>query len=452
MANKFVKFRKNIEINGETVFDYVGKLDYTLCQEDRVALVYKLLCDTFVDGYVEENLPKDYFASALSDEINGVAIINVCLNQTDSLSEDDPFFKAMQRFVNYILYAPDAPKIDKKTTTYNFYTDEGIFRKAQKEHNLGDYDQNTIDFLLQKPANFKKDKIIRQGHSFDWLAYAKKYYSSIIEKTEKTLKTLKKDLKMHENGEKVLKNYEYVDLLNRIEYVERKLRLLRRDSEIVLADFAKYNALIATATKAMNELKEENKLLDKFDAKKIANDVKIKKLSTLRNSHYEQEKFIFEAYTKMIYFKNPLKDEGGIDWEEFDIFNETHVMQALRMAKTYNDDVCDILGQVEKYLKVVKLDTVDQTLLDLIKFNTLKDVEIEDSLGLARGSLSSYLRKIAKKVTNVAKEDFIDFYYLEHEKGKYKKCAKCGEVLLTRYFDKMASAKDGFRPSCKSCR
>jgi len=46
------------------------------------------------------------------------------------------------------------------------------------------------------------------------------------------------------------------------------------------------------------------------------------------------------------------------------------------------------------------------------------------------------------------------WYYLQKEKGKWKKCSRCGQVKLAhnKFFSKNNSSKDGFYSICKSCR
>lgn len=62
--------------------------------------------------------------------------------------------------------------------------------------------------------------------------------------------------------------------------------------------------------------------------------------------------------------------------------------------------------------------------------------------------------KIPNLIADKAQEEFLDYWYLEVEKGKYKKCSKCGQIKLAnkRYFSKNASSKDGFYSICKACR
>jgi hypothetical protein len=48
----------------------------------------------------------------------------------------------------------------------------------------------------------------------------------------------------------------------------------------------------------------------------------------------------------------------------------------------------------------------------------------------------------------------LDYYYQEIEKGKWKKCTRCGQIKLAhnKYFSKNKTSKDGFYSICKECR
>lgn len=67
---------------------------------------------------------------------------------------------------------------------------------------------------------------------------------------------------------------------------------------------------------------------------------------------------------------------------------------------------------------------------------------------------SLWKNKIPKILSNKAKSDYLIWYYTEIERGKWKKCSKCGEYKLAhnRFFSKNNTAKDGFYSICKACR
>lgn len=69
--------------------------------------------------------------------------------------------------------------------------------------------------------------------------------------------------------------------------------------------------------------------------------------------------------------------------------------------------------------------------------------------------LSSLWRnKIPKMIAETATKDFLSWYYTGQEKGKWKKCSRCGKIKLAHniFFSKNSSSKDGFYSICKECR
>ena len=67
---------------------------------------------------------------------------------------------------------------------------------------------------------------------------------------------------------------------------------------------------------------------------------------------------------------------------------------------------------------------------------------------------SLWRKKIPKLIASAAEDEWLDEYYLFEEKGKYKKCSRCGQIKLAhnKYFSKNKTSKDGYYSICKSCR
>ncbi len=63
-------------------------------------------------------------------------------------------------------------------------------------------------------------------------------------------------------------------------------------------------------------------------------------------------------------------------------------------------------------------------------------------------------QKIPKLIAMEAEDQYLDYHYLEKEKGEYKKCSRCGQIKLKidRNFSKNKDSKDGYYSICKKCR
>lgn len=81
----------------------------------------------------------------------------------------------------------------------------------------------------------------------------------------------------------------------------------------------------------------------------------------------------------------------------------------------------------------------------LYKFDKTHSLEYISSL---------WRNKIPNLIASQAEDELLDWHFTEVERGKYKRCSRCGQIKLAhnKYFSKNKTSKDGFYSICKECR
>ena len=115
------------------------------------------------------------------------------------------------------------------------------------------------------------------------------------------------------------------------------------------------------------------------------------------------------------------------------------------------ENICDkALENYPIYMKIVecKIDGLQNADIQQI---LLEDFGVKHSLEYIS---SLWRNKIPKIIASAAEDDYLYWYYQNVEKGKYKRCSRCGQVKLAhnKYFSKNKTSKDGFYSICKNCR
>ena len=109
-----------------------------------------------------------------------------------------------------------------------------------------------------------------------------------------------------------------------------------------------------------------------------------------------------------------------------------------------------ILEKYPVYQKIVecKIDGLQNAQIKELlekEFNVSHSLEYISSL---------WRNKIPNLIASAAEDEYLNYYYTTVEKGKYKKCNRCGQIKLAhnKYFSKNRTSKDHFYSICKECR
>lgn len=377
-------------IDGKTIYDYSGKLDYKIEKLDkRIEKVSEVL-NLNQYGQSEEEFWK---------EIWDMGICKAGLNTSDTLWSDTNVAKCLEGMGTYLLSkAPKDPK-----STIKVYDDYELFKRILKEKELiGRYGEREEDEIVI----FKTKKNYKLDPKESVKAEDRRKY---------------KELEVYYDFKQYLLSLSYSgkDSDLKKESERKRKEVVERINTTSKTDFRITNAKLYQMVKRQLPLIEDDML-----------QVKLSK-------------------ERPIKWKSPLKDKGNeIDWEYLDMFDPSHVKPLLQ----YRGDVeisSDILIDVYELIEKTELEDRQKEILDMWRSD--KTIQyIADELGVCKSVISKQLDKIVKKVIGTYEKEYEEnHYYLNVVKGKYKTCSKCGEVKLLQRFDK--NGKKGHRSNCKQC-
>ena len=120
------------------------------------------------------------------------------------------------------------------------------------------------------------------------------------------------------------------------------------------------------------------------------------------------------------------------------------------LMESFDKIISEALEEYHMYEEIVKckIDGMQNIEIQTIlkqKYNITHSLEYISSL---------WRKKIPNLIASKAEDLELDWYYLNKEKGKYKRCSRCGQIKLAhnKYFSKNKTSKDGWYSICKECR
>lgn len=169
--------------------------------------------------------------------------------------------------------------------------------------------------------------------------------------------------------------------------------------------------------------------------------------------------------------KITITEDGQVKSTELvSLFDQKHISALLCNYSKLKEDAWSKFSSDSYYLMEDLDNLIERTLKDkyplyydllIYKIDGKQNIEIQELLNEKHGIkhsveyISSLWRnKIPKILAEQAQEDYLIWYYTMQERGKWKRCSRCGEVKLAhnRFFSKNKTSKDGFYSICKSCR
>lgn len=179
-----------------------------------------------------------------------------------------------------------------------------------------------------------------------------------------------------------------------------------------------------------------------------------------------------KSFSKLDLSENITFNEDGLPVSDglISLFNPKHVSALLCHYSKIKQDAWGKFTSDSYYLMESLDIIVDRALkekyplyydLMIYKIDGKTNVDIQELLYKAHGIkhsleyISSLWRnKIPKLIAEQAEEDYLIWYYTTQEKGKWKKCSRCGQIKLAhnRFFSKNKTSKDGYYSICKCCR
>ncbi len=315
--------------------------------------------------------------------------IDIVIGKDKSQYTESNIASALEMIANYILAVDEKDK----GINYKIYTSEELFNRACREYNV-------INSVAKANGGLDMNYGENISEAFPIFQLPKNF------KKVKDLKVEKKDLEKYPP----MKDY---------------------------TDFYEY-------------LKEESKRL--WNTKGLSKEDMVRR-SKIKKILPEIKKDIIEVKKQLqmpIIWKAPLKDNGGADYDELDMFDKNVIKVLLQVHKQVDlqDDLSCILVDLDNLINNIKFTERQYEVLELWR-NGLTIENISKELHVKENTVSITLDRAIDSIVKQYEKEYEEWYYLNIRKGTYKQCSRCGEVKLISQFSKNGNR---LRGNCKSCK
>lgn len=353
----------------------------------------------------------------------------------------------------------------------------------ETEHKKLDYSLKTAEERAQFVEDLMPTLTKDQLKSKKYMEILADYIVSAMTPEEKKEKLILTDNRMITVNKRETSFQKLVDKFENGEDGLWNLMIEDGDKNILLTQKKEITNKDLEEIQALKDLKEAIKIVEEME--KAATGKKRYKLKKWLIEMHQEQYVIKDSYkptmTSGTAVKNLTKTslDENITFDEnqepvsdciVSFFKPEHICALLCNYSALKEDCWGKFNWDFWYLMEDLDDLVDDTLkekyplyykLVIYKIDGKSNAEIQELLKDEFGTtytveyLSSLWRnKIPKLIADKAKENYLIWYYTYQERGKWKRCSRCGQVKLAhnRFFSKNNTSKDGFYSICKECR
>ncbi|WP_300449302.1 hypothetical protein [Fusobacterium sp.] len=427
------------EIEGKKIEDYIKDLDYSIDNvEDRINFVKDKLGIHKVNGIeTADKIWEDVFTQKGEIKLNTKGIFYI-----EDL-EKPLNYKEFIEWCNENDYIPEEYLYENDYEHKSSWREVGDTSHIKLHLNATDalYSESNVARTLETLASYilAKDKEVSENEEKIKTYNSRELFLRAI-KEEATMKELTPNsestefavFKMEKNYKKEIKDKVTAEDVKK--YPEVKAYI-----DAYNINLAEYKAL-GKKESLTNEESER-----KYYLKKTLSSLKVDALDT---------KLAFERPIK---WKQALKDNGCPNWDYLDLMDREHIKCLLQIPlnEDLQNDLACIRTDLESLIKRTKFTDRQKEVLDL----WMRDIPLYDNkeknikgmpyyLGITGQRANELLNLAIDRIINTYIEELEDWYYLNINKGEYKKCSKCGEIKLVQRFQKNGNR---YRGSCKEC-